>query len=146
MTDGVSQRFELSLEISGGVLVVQYLTGTRFDPAGVPVGPFPLEIGRDRVTDETAAMIPAAPDLPQLSAPNKIGPADFEGWVQERGLYFASKWDARYQPLFKIADPDEAPVLGSTLVAHHGKGRFVYTGLVFFRELPAGVPGLGEGQ
>src|SRR5262249_18347570 len=105
------------------------------------VGPYPLEISRDRVTDENAKMTFVVPDHPQLRAPNRIGPEDFEGWVQERGIYFAGKWDKRYQPLFSASDPGEAPVLGSTLVARHGKGRFVYTGLVFFRELPAGVPG-----
>jgi hypothetical protein len=76
-----------------------------------------------------------------LRVPNAIGAADFEGWVQERGIYFAAKWDERYTPLFAAADPGEEPLNGSTIVARHGKGRFVYTGLAFFRQLPAGVPG-----
>jgi hypothetical protein len=126
----------------GGVLVVQYNTNTRFSPLEGPVGPYPLEIGRDRITDETATMTPLVPEHPQLRTPNKIGPADFEGWVQERGIYSAVKWDEQhYQPLFQASDPNEAPIKGTTLVAKHGKGRYVYTGLVFFRQLPAGVPG-----
>src|SRR5262249_24834585 len=125
----------------GGVLVVQYQTSSRVGPLEGPIGPFPLEISRDRVTDETARMTFVAPDHPQLRSPNRIGAEDFDGWVQERGIYFAGKWDPRYQPLFSANDPGEQPLLGSTLVARHGKGRFVYTGLVFFRELPAGVPG-----
>jgi hypothetical protein len=125
----------------GGTLVVQYNTSNRLAAIEGPVGPFPIEIGRDRVTDETAAMVAVAPSHPVLRSPNAIGKADFTGWVQERGLYFATSWDRRYQPIFRAADPGEAPLLGSTLVARHGKGRYVYTGLAFFRQLPAGVPG-----
>ena len=73
--------------------------------------------------------------------PNRIGPADFEGWVQERGLYFPATWDERYTPLLGMADPGEKETKGSLLVARHGKGTYVYTGLSFFRQLPAGVPG-----
>ncbi len=76
-----------------------------------------------------------------LNAPNKITGADFDGWVQERGLYFASEWDARYTPLFSAHDPGAADLKGSTLVARHGKGTYVFTALAFFRQLPAGVPG-----
>jgi LmbE family N-acetylglucosaminyl deacetylase len=125
----------------GGTLVVQYNTSNRLSSIEGPVGPFPLEIGRDRVTDETAAMVAVAPSHPVLRAPNAIAKADFAGWVQERGLYFAKTWDPHYKPIFRAADPGEAPLLGSTLVARHGKGRYVYTGLAFFRQLPAGVPG-----
>lgn len=126
---------------NGGTVVVQYNTRSRFSPLETPVGPYPLEIGRDRVTDETAAMQPVDPKHPVLIRPNRLGEGDFEGWVQERGLYFGEKWDERYQPIFRIADPKEAPLLGSVLVTKHGKGRYVYTGLSFFRQLPAGVPG-----
>jgi len=126
---------------AGGVVVAQYNTNSRPGPLEGTLGPYPLEIGRERVTDEKAKMEPVDPKNPLLKQPNAIGPADFEGWVQERGIYFGVKWDAKYQPLFKVADPGEEPLLGSVLVARHGKGRFVYTGLVFFRELPAGVPG-----
>ena len=73
--------------------------------------------------------------------PNPIHAKDFAGWVQERGLYFAEKWDDRYAAPLSMHDPGEAPLRGSLLVARHGKGRFVYTGLAFFRQLPAGVPG-----
>jgi LmbE family N-acetylglucosaminyl deacetylase len=125
----------------GGVLVAQYNTSTRFSPLAAPVGPYPLEINRDRITDETAAVTFVDPASPLLRSPNAIGPADFEGWVQERGIYFGGKWDERYKPLLSMADPGEPPLLGGVLVAKHGRGRFVYTGLAFFRQLPAGVPG-----
>ncbi|WP_426754610.1 PIG-L family deacetylase [Myxococcus sp. Y35] len=125
----------------GGRLVVQYNTNSRVGPLTSLVSPYPLEIGRDRVTDETAAMTPLAANEPLLRAPNALTPADFEGWVQERGLYFASSWDGRYRPVFSMHDAGEAPLQGSLLVARHGKGTFVYTGLSFFRQLPAGVPG-----
>ncbi|MCP3141500.1 PIG-L family deacetylase [Pyxidicoccus xibeiensis] len=125
----------------GGRLVVQYNTNSRVGPLTTFVGPHPLEIGRERVTDETAAMTPVTPNDPLLRAPNALTAADFEGWVQERGLYFASKWDERYRPVFAMSDPGEAPLQGSLLVTRHGKGTFAYTGLAFFRQLPAGVPG-----
>jgi hypothetical protein len=73
--------------------------------------------------------------------PNPLGPADFEGWIQERGLYFAEKWDARYETPLAMHDPGEGPLAGSLLWGHAGQGTFVYTGLAFFRQLPAGVPG-----
>ena len=125
----------------GGTLVVQYNTSSDREPLEFPVGPYPLTIGRGRVTDESAAMAPVDADNTALLTPNRIADADFEGWVQERGLYFAETWDDRYQAIFRVADPDEEPLLGSTLVARHGKGKYVYTGLSFFRQLPAGVPG-----
>ena len=83
-----------------------------------------------------------APDHPALTTPNKIGAPDFTGWVQERGAYFPSKWDEQhYTALLAMSDPGEAPLKSSVLVAKHGKGYYVYTGLAFFRQLPAGVPG-----
>jgi LmbE family N-acetylglucosaminyl deacetylase len=125
----------------GGTVVVQYNTQNRLSDVGGAIGPFPLEIGRERTTDETAQ--PQFPDAkhPVLLGPNRLGPEDWQGWVQERGVYFAAKWDARYKPVLRFADPNEAPVEGALLVASHGKGRYVYTGLAFFRQLPAGVPG-----
>jgi len=105
------------------------------------IGPYPFRISRNRVTDETAAMTFLAPDHPLLNRPNRITQADFQGWVQERGTYFAEDWDARYVPLFAVRDPGEAPSSGSLIVAAHGRGHFVYTGLGFFRQLPEGVPG-----
>jgi hypothetical protein len=81
------------------------------------------------------------PEHPAMSGPNRIGPADFEGWVQERGLYFPSGWDDRWTPLLEMNDPGEAPLRGSLLVTNHGRGMYVYTGLSLFRQLPEGVPG-----
>lgn len=121
----------------GGTLVVQY---TTLGDTG-PLGPFPLEIGRDRITDETAAPTFLDARHALMRRPHAITTADFAGWVQERGIYFATKWDSRYKPLLRFSDPGEGPLDGSLLVAQHGKGRFIYTGLAFFRQLPAGVPG-----
>jgi LmbE family N-acetylglucosaminyl deacetylase len=125
----------------GGTLVVQYNTNSRLAPLSIPIGPWPFEISQKRVTDETAAVTFTAPKSAVVTTPNALGPRDFEGWVQERGLYFADTWDPRYQTVFTMHDPGEAPLAGSVLTARHGKGAFVYTGLAFFRQLPAGVPG-----
>jgi hypothetical protein len=125
----------------GGVLLVQYVTRSGLSPLDVPVGPYPLEIGRGRVTDETATVTELMPDHPLLRAPHRIGPKDFDSWVQERGLYFGQTWDPRYQALLSMTDPAEPAERGALLVAKHGKVRYVYTGLSFFRQLPAGVPG-----
>jgi hypothetical protein len=110
------------------------------------IAPYDLEISRDlprfRVTDEASAVKLLVPDHPVFTGPNRIGPADFEGWVQERGLDFASKWDTgHFTALLACSDPGEPPLEGGLLVARHGRGYFVYTGLSFFRQLPAGVPG-----
>jgi LmbE family N-acetylglucosaminyl deacetylase len=126
---------------AGGTLVVQYNTNSRIGPLASPMGPFPLEIGHDRVTDESAPVTFIDPSQPLLNAPNKIGARDFEGWIQERGLYFGATWDPRYRPLLKMNDPGERSLEGGLLCARHGKGMFIYTGLAFFRQLPAGVPG-----
>ena len=128
---------------NGGNVIVQYNrpNGLRAEQ----LGPYPLAIAGNapqwRVTDETAPVTVLAPDHAALTTPNRIGPADFEGWVQERGAYFPSKWDEHYTPVLAMSDPGEAPLKSSLLVAQHGKGYFVYTGLAFFRQLPAGVPG-----
>ena len=124
---------------SGGTVIVQYLTNNFISGAPPDVGPYPFTIGRGRVTDEAAA-VEAAPH-PVLLGPNRIGPSDWEGWVQERGLYFAETWDDRYAAPLSMHDPGEGPLRGALLVARLGKGTFVYTGLSFFRQLPAGVPG-----
>lgn len=126
---------------SGGRLIVQYQTNSRIGPLTVAMGPYPLELGRDRVTDETAPLTWLDPASPLRSAPNALTEADFGGWVQERGLYFAKTWDPRYQAPLQLADPGEPPQAGGLLVANYGKGQFIYTGLAFFRQLPAGVPG-----
>jgi LmbE family N-acetylglucosaminyl deacetylase len=123
----------------GGTLVVQY--NTTADLQTTALLPFPLKLSRDRVTDEDAAVTLLAPDHPALNRPNRIVPADFTGWVQERGLYFPSDWDARFTPLLACADPGEKSLRGALLVAPHGRGQVAYTGLSFFRQLPAGVPG-----
>lgn len=125
----------------GGTVLVQYNTTSPWEPLSTPIGPYPIEIGRERVTNEAAEMLAVRAEHPLLRAPNRITSADFDGWVQERGLYFAAKWDERYEPLFRAADPGEEPLAGGTLVAKHGKGRYVYSGLAFFRQLRAGVPG-----
>jgi len=94
------------------------------------------------VTDERAPITITAPDHAALNTPNKIGPADFDGWVQERGAYFPSSWDEEhYTSIFAMNDPGEKPLRSSLLIAKHGKGYYVYTGLSFFRQLPAGNPG-----
>ena len=126
---------------AGGTLVTQYNTNNWLAPLSTPIGPFPFEIGRERVTDETASVTFLQPEQRILSFPNKINEHDFAGWVQERGLYFASKWDPRYRTVLSMNDPGESPLAGSLLWARHGKGVFIYTGLAFFRQLPAGVPG-----
>jgi hypothetical protein len=125
---------------AGGLLVVQYqqtgFTASAFAPEK-------LEIVRpiDRTTDETAAVRILDPTHPILLEPNRIGPDDWKGWVQERGIYFAHAWAPVFTPLLSMADPGEIEQLGSLLAGKIGKGRYVYTGLAFFRELPAGVPG-----
>ena len=124
---------------NGGTLVAQYNTSDESLPQSL--GPFPLKISRDRVTVEEAPVSFVRADHPLLTAPNRITPADFEGWVQERGLYFPGEWDAQYQPVIATADPGEPEQRGSILYAPYGKGVFIYTGLSFFRQLPAGVPG-----
>jgi hypothetical protein len=125
----------------GGVLVTQYSTQNRLSQVPAEIGPFPLTISSNRVTDETATVDVLLPKHVLLNHPNVIGPADFAGWVQERGLYFADPFDARYDAPLGMHDANEPARKGSLLVARVGKGRFVYTGLAFFRQLPAGVPG-----
>lgn len=125
----------------GGTLLVQYLVSNWWAPFDDSIGPHELRIGPGRVTDQRAKVELVDPAHPLLLHPHRIDERDFEGWVQERGLYFASEWSEHYQPLFRLSEPGEEPLAGSTLVARHGAGRFVYTGLAFFRQLPAGVPG-----
>jgi LmbE family N-acetylglucosaminyl deacetylase len=124
---------------AGGTVVVQYNR-----PDGLKTSkfaPYPLRLSSSRVTDENATVTLLAPDHKALTSPNKITAADFEGWVQERGIYFPEQWDQHFTPILACNDPGEAPLKGGLLVASHGSGHFVYTGLVFFRQLPAGVPG-----
>lgn len=125
----------------GGNLIVQYNTNSRVGPLKAEIGPYPFKLTNSRVTDETAAVTFLQPEHPAFNTPNKITQKDFDGWIQERGIYFASEWDEHYQPFLRMNDPGEKPNDGSLIVAPYGNGNFVYTGLVFFRELPAGVPG-----
>jgi LmbE family N-acetylglucosaminyl deacetylase len=124
----------------GGLMIVQYQQYPFVDGG---FAPYKLEIARphDRVTDETAPVTLLDPANPVFNTPNKIGDADWKGWVQERGLYFAHTWDPAYRPLLAMADPGGPEQRGALLVANLGKGRYVYTGLALFRQLPAGVPG-----
>ncbi len=124
---------------NGGTVIVQYNTNLRRQTEHF--SPFPLEIGRDRVTDETAEVRILKPDHPVMTTPNKLTAKDFDGWVQERGLYFPSRWDNAFEPVLSMNDPGESPKDGSLLVARYGSGYYVYTGISFFRQLPEGVPG-----
>jgi LmbE family N-acetylglucosaminyl deacetylase len=140
-TDLVSQLPALFDFVSnGGNLIEQYnrpgndLKTDRF-------APYSLRLSGERVTDETAPVTFLAPDHPALNTPNKITSADFNGWIQERGIYYPNQWDDHWTPILASGDPGEAPLKGGLLVADYGKGHVVYTGLVFFRELPDGVPG-----
>lgn len=126
---------------NGGNLIVQYNTNNRIGPLVAKIGPYPFIISRDRVTDETAEIRIVNANHLVLNFPNKITKVDFEGWKQERGIYFATEMDKNYETIFSMNDPGEKPHEGSLIIAKYGKGNFVYTGLVFFRELPAGVPG-----
>lgn len=123
----------------GGRFVMLYNTSNSL--VTPELGPYPFKISRDRVTVEGAEMRPLAPKHPILNYPNKITDVDFEHWVQERGLYFATDMDARYTAIFSSNDPGESPKEGSLIHANYGKGEFIYTGLSFFRQFPAGVPG-----
>jgi LmbE family N-acetylglucosaminyl deacetylase len=123
----------------GGTVVAQYNR-----PNGLKtnrIAPYDLRLSDARVTDETAPVTFLAPDHPALTTPNRINASDMGGWVQERGIYFPTQWDSHFLPILASGDPGETPLKGGLLVAKHGRGHFVYTGLVFFRQLPAGVPG-----
>jgi hypothetical protein len=125
---------------NGGLVIVQYQQYAFVEGGFAPAK---IEIARPhgRVTDEAAKVQILDPAHPIFHVPNPIGEEDWKGWVQERGLYFAQSWDPAYTPLLAMADPEGAEQRGSILVARLGKGHYVYTGLAFFRQLPAGVPG-----
>jgi len=140
------QRRLLDYVKRGGTLIVQYNVLSRRRAPGQPdplanLGPYPFTVSRDRVTVEEAPMRFLDPGHPVLQTPNRITARDFDGWVQERGLYFASRWNERYQPLWEANDPGERPLAGGTLYTRHGKGAYIFTALAWFRQLPAGVPG-----
>ena len=133
---------ELMLYVKeGGVLLVQYNTSNQIGPVRAKIAPYSFNISRNRITDEEAKVDFLLPDHPALNYPNKITDKDFEGWIQERSIYHAENTDTAYRKILSMKDPGENAQDGSLIIANYGKGRFVYTGLVFFRELPAGVPG-----
>jgi len=125
----------------GGVLLVQYNTNNSISAVKAKISPYPFTITRNRITDENAEVKFLLPDHPALNYPNKITAKDFEGWIQERSVYNAENIDSNYQRILSMKDPSEKEQDGSLIIANFGKGKFVYTGLAFFRELPAGVPG-----
>jgi len=131
------QKYLLAYVENGGNMIVQYNTNRRVDVAA----PFELKLSRDRVTDEFAEVRVLEKEHSLLNYPNKITPEDFKGWVQERGLYFPGTWSKEYTPILSMNDKGETPKQGSLLIAKLGKGNYIYTGLSFFRELPAGVSG-----
>jgi LmbE family N-acetylglucosaminyl deacetylase len=155
----------LSYARRGGLVIVQYqqhqFFNARYAPYPMKVGGQPLRldegpavrsggtatarsgppVSHDRVVDENAPVRILNSDHPAVRFPNRLTSSDWQGWVQERGLYFARSWDRHYRPLLETHDPGEAPLEGGLLIAPVGKGTYVYTGLSFFRQLPAGVPG-----
>ncbi|MEZ4882354.1 MAG: PIG-L family deacetylase [Flavobacteriaceae bacterium] len=124
---------------NGGTLLVQYNTSRGLITENI--APYDLKLSRDRVTDEFSEVKILSPENPILNTPNKITQNDFEGWVQERGLYFPNDWAKEFTPILGMNDKGESQTKGALLVAKYGKGYYIYTGLSFFRELPAGVPG-----
>ncbi|MEZ5351463.1 MAG: PIG-L family deacetylase [Bryobacteraceae bacterium] len=143
-----NQQRLLDYASGGGTLIVQYNVAEGGGPFGggdptrlAKIGPYPLKVSRDRVTVEDAPLKPVSMDHPLLMAPNRITDADYAGWVQERGLYFASEFDEHYQPVWESNDPGEKPSRGGTLYTRYGKGVYIFTPMAWFRQLPAGVPG-----
>ncbi len=124
---------------NGGTFVVQYVVNRR--TVIDQIGPYPFDLSRNRVTVEEAPVTFINPKSQLLNYPNKITKQDFQDWVQERGLYFADTWDPKYETAIECNDPGEQPQKGGLLLAHYGKGVFIYTGYSWFRQLPAGVPG-----
>ncbi len=135
------QRFLLDYVKNGGNLIIQYNTAGRNGLGIDNLSPYPMQLSRDRVTNENAVVSILAKDHPLVNTPNKITAKDFNNWVQERGLYFPNEWSKEFTPILSMADKGESIKKGSLIVAPYGKGNYIYTGLSFFRELPAGVPG-----
>lgn len=135
----ISNKNLLNYVEQGGTFIVQYQTAVKGETENI--APYKMELSRERVTDENAKMNFVKPDHPLLNYPNKISAKDFEGWIQERGLYFASSWDDKFETVLSCADPNEKAQQGSLLIARYGKGNYIFTGLAFFRQLPAGVEG-----
>jgi len=143
----VNQQRLLDYVHNGGTLIVQYNVaeggpfGGRRSGDLAHIGPYPLEVGRGRVSVEEAPVRFLVPDHPVMVSPNHVSERDFEGWIQERGLYFASEWDAHYQAVLETHDPGEKPLEGGMLYTRYGKGVYIFSAFSWFRELPAGVPG-----
>jgi LmbE family N-acetylglucosaminyl deacetylase len=135
----------LSFVQAGGTLIVFYHKDNEWNPDErkhrPQLAPYPIILDDKRVTDETAPITLLQPRHPMLNFPNKITAADFANWIQERGLYYPKEWDAQYSALFETNDPGEAPLKGGLLVAQYGKGNYIYTSMVWYRELRGGVPG-----
>ena len=140
-TDLVSHLPDLFAYVQAGGNVIEQYNRPGRDLKTDGLAPYSLSLSSDRVTDPSAPVTFLAPDHPALNTPNKITSADFDGWIQERGTYYPDAWDEHWTPILACSDAGEAPLKGGLLVAPYGKGYFVYTGLVFFRQLPAGVPG-----
>ena len=135
----IKQSILLDLVKNGKTMIVQY--NTMDDFVTKDFAPFPLKISRDRVTEENAEVRFLAPENSILNSPNKITIKDFEGWKQEQGLYYPSEWDKNFTAILSSNDKGETPKNGAILIANYGKGKYIYTGLSFFRELPEGVAG-----
>jgi hypothetical protein len=129
----------------GGTLVVFYHKSNEWNPDQrrnrPQLAPYPLTLSDARITDEDAPVTFTEADHPLLNFPNKIGQEDFVGWIQERGLYYPREWDTRYHALLSTNDPGEKPLTGGLLVADYGRGHYIYTSMVWYRQLRAGVPG-----
>lgn len=130
---------------AGGTLIVFYHKPNEWNPdasrSRPQLAPFPIVLGDERATDENAPVKFLQPRHPLLNLPNRITPADFANWIQERGLYYPKEWDPHYSALFSTNDPGEAPLNGGLLVAPYGKGNYIYTSMVWYRQLRGGVPG-----
>ncbi len=144
VNDWMSSKYDVLMRYiqNGGNYIVQYNTIGFAPPTKIKIGPYDFAISRTRVTDENAAVNILLPNYIALNSPNKITPHDFDEWIQERSLYQAEQQDSiHYEAPLGMHDANEPETNGSLIIAKYGKGNFVYTGLVFFRELPAGVPG-----
>jgi hypothetical protein len=143
VNDFMGDKYEVLMNYvkEGGNLIVQYNTSNFISSVRSRIGPYPFTITRTRVTEENAKVRFLKPSHAVLNYPNKITSTDFDSWVQERGIYFAGDLDPKYEPVLSMNDPGEPEQNGSLIIAEYGRGKFVYTGLVFFRQLPAGVPG-----
>jgi len=130
---------------AGGNLIVFYHKSDEWNPderrKRPQLAPYKLILGGERVTDENAPITFLEPEHPLLNVPNKLGPDDFVNWIQERGLYYPREWDPQFHALLQSNDPGETPLKGGLLVADYGRGHYIYTSMVWYRELRAGVPG-----